>query len=342
LNQIDIRSISRALNGQAQKYAIGKLQDIRAQLRGYARRPSSDIFTSHTIHDSWAFHYGGRKELQFNIGIEDIDGQEQFRWGVAFSFQLSQTLPSLGILVPKVRLFNDYVQLYAERFGDMRMWHYREGERSADNGVAPIPYELVASGVFAFLGKRAAFVPDIRVILQDFDRLLPLYIYAEGAGGDLIAEATPVFHFRPGCSVKLGRTVASHAERQLDVSLRHNLMQASLTKRLIANYGRDNVADEHPTGRGTLIDVVVRVGEGTFEFYEIKTAISAAACIRQALGQVMEYAYWPGNQEPRRIVICGEGELDKDGRAYLWSLKERFGLPLDYEQITFEEGTDAR
>jgi len=67
------------------------------------------------------------------------------------------------------------------------------------------------------------------------------------------------------------------------------------------------------------------------------SALSAAACIREALGQVLEYAYWPGGQEPQRIVICGEGRLEKDAKTYLRCLKERFGLPLEYEQIVLDD-----
>ena len=132
-------------------------------------------------------------------------------------------------------------------------------------------------------------------------------------------------------------TTASFAERELNVTLRHNLLQAALTKRLIAQFGEENVADEHPTGRGTLIDVVVRHSAGAYSFYEIKTALSASACIREALGQVLEYAYWPGGQEPQRLVICGEGRLEKEGKAYLRRLKEGFGLPLAYEQIVLDD-----
>jgi hypothetical protein len=126
-------------------------------------------------------------------------------------------------------------------------------------------------------------------------------------------------------------------ERQLNVNLRHNLLQAALTTRLVVRFGADNVSDEQPTGRGTKIDVVVRCGPNEFWYYEIKTAVSPAACIREALGQVLEYAYWPGAQEPGRIVICGEGELDRDGKAYLRQFRERFRLPIDYEQIVLDE-----
>lgn len=57
----DVGPIARNLNTRAAPYAIGRFQDIRMRLRGFSKRPSSDIFTSHTIHPHWAFHYGGRR-----------------------------------------------------------------------------------------------------------------------------------------------------------------------------------------------------------------------------------------------------------------------------------------
>ena len=337
---LDIPSIARALNAGSYTRDIGTLQDIRARVRGYGRRPSSNIFTSQTIYDGWAFHYGGRTELQFNIGVEEGEDGEELRHGVAFSFQLSQSLPSIDVLVPKVRRFNDYMRAHSEDYADLRLWHHRDGERSGDADAGPIPSELVLPGTFVFLGRQVpASRVDLEAILDDFDRLLPLYRYVEGdeAGGSAVQRAAAGFQFRAGCSVRPAATTASLAERQLNVTLRHNLLQQALTRRLIAEFGRENVADEHPTGRGTLIDVVVRHGTNAFSLYEIKTALSAAACIREALGQVLEYAYWPGCQEPKRIVICGEGRLEKDAKAYLRRLKEKFGLPLEYEQIVLDD-----
>jgi hypothetical protein len=336
-SDFDVAPIARALNERSAAYSIGGLQDIRTRLRGFSRRPSSDIFTSHTIHRHWAFHYGGRTELQFNIGLEDIDGVSELRHGVAFSFEPSQSLPSIDVLVPKVRLFNDYLRGHPDAYPDMRMWHHRRGVRSSDYPAAPIMTELVIPGPFVFLGKRQRIEAiDYDVILADFDRLLPLYEYAEG-GGHETTEPLPVraaFSFRAGFSPdRPAATTASFAERELDISLRHNLLQTELSRRLRAQFGADNVAQEHASGFGTKIDVVLRRAADEFWYYEIKTALSARACLREALGQVMEYAYWPGAHEPSRLIICGESALDDEGEAYIRLLKERFRLPLAYEQI---------
>jgi len=338
-SSFDLGPVARAINARAPAHAIGALRDIRARLRGYSKRPASDIFTSHTIHPHWAFHYGGRKELQFNIGLEDVTGEDELRHGVAFSFEPSQSLPSIDVLVPKVRLFNDFMRQYPESYADMRMWHYSHGERSSDYPPAPIMTELITPYVFVFLGKRQRVTAiDHEAILRDFDRLLPLYRYVEsGARED--AEPPPAwqgFTFRAGCIERLPVTTASFAERELNVTLRHNLLQAALTSRLIAEYGAENVADEHATGLGTKIDVVVRQGWNEFWYYEIKTACSPRACLREALGQVLEYAYWPGAQEPRRLIVCGESPIDEDGAAYLRRLNERFRLPIAYEHIALE------
>lgn len=139
----DVGPIARNLNTRAAPYAIGHLQDIRMRLRGFSKRPSSDIFTSHTIHPHWAFHYGGRTELQFNIGLERVSDVDELRHGVAFSFEPSQSLPSIDVLIPKVRLFNDFMRLYPEHYGDMRMWHHAGRERSSDYAPSPILPDLV-------------------------------------------------------------------------------------------------------------------------------------------------------------------------------------------------------
>jgi hypothetical protein len=87
-----------------------------------------------------------------------------------------------------------------------------------------------------------------------------------------------------------------------------------------------------------LQDVVVRRGE-RFWFYEIKTAMSAQACIREGLAQILKYSYWPGAQEAERLVIVGEPSLDGDAERYLATLKERFSLPIEYQQIDLAKGT---
>jgi hypothetical protein len=261
-DKLNITRIAEELNERARNHPIGQLQSIRTTIKGFTRQPSKDIFTSQTIHDGWACHHGGRSELQFNIGREDPNGYDELRHGVAFSFEPSRTLPTIDVLVPKVRLFNEYLQMYPDQFADLRMWHYRDRVRSGDYAPGAIVPELVRSGVFVFLGKRQLVSAlDVEQVLLDFDRLLPLYEYVERGREQGSVDASPDFTFHARTKVRAAATRATLAERELNINLRHNLLQAYLCERLIAEYGSENVADEQPTGSGTKIDVVLRTAK---------------------------------------------------------------------------------
>ncbi|MGA3055618.1 MAG: hypothetical protein ABSD63_15530 [Candidatus Korobacteraceae bacterium] len=336
MNNTDLHVIAAELNSRSRTHPIGALQEVRADLKGLSRQAGHDIFSGQTITDEWAFHHGGRSELQFNIG--EISDPRGLRYGVAFSFETSRTLPSpLEVLAPKVKLFNDFMELNAEAFADMRMWHFEKGGRTPSDEYmpGPIPWERVKEGVFAFLGKRQPLDSiDYEAILGDLDRLLPLYRYVEsgGASQPIVMPVEARFAFHAGCSVKASSAVATQIQRQIDIVLRHNELQQALHRRLVSEYGDENVGAENPSGVGTRVDIVVR-RENDFWFYEIKTACSPRACLREAVGQLLEYAFWPGGQGATRLVVVGECAIDDDATEYLRRLKDRFSLPIDYEQI---------
>lgn len=331
---LNIPKIATKLNQLAPPHRIGKLQDIRTQLKKLKHKPGDKIFSTQTISDDWAFHHGGRTELQFNIGYADGDKSDFLRYGVAFSFELSQTLKSIDVLVPKVKFFNDFMSLNAGDFSDMRMWHYDGNGRSEDRPPGPIPSALVTEHVFVFMGNRQPPKKiDYESVLDDFDRLLPLYRYVESQGTTAPVPLPKTgFSFKAGSSKKVKTAKATLPEKELDLDLRHNLLQEALFKRLASKHGKDNVRTEQPSGVGTLIDIVVKM-KNQYWFYEIKTALTARACLREAIGQILEYGFWPGAQEPSRFIVVGERQIDDDGQDYLRRLKKQFSLPIDYETI---------
>ncbi len=147
------------------------------------------------------------------------------------------------------------------------------------------------------------------------------------------------FHFQSGYTEGRARTTANVPGRELDVNLRHNLLREALHRALSQCFGADAVGTrELPNGIGGRIDAVVEQGGGDYWFYEIKTALSSArACIREALGQLLEYAYWPGAQEAKRLIIVGEPPLDDEARKYLKRLRQQFTLPIYYQQLILEQ-----
>jgi hypothetical protein len=327
------RLIISELNLQARKHSIAKFREIRKKLKSLSKLPPKDIFTKRTTFDSYAFHDGGRKELQLNVGIERLNGNEELRYGIAFSFETSRSFPNIKDLFPKVKRFNEFLQLYPEKYADMRMWHYTKKEvRSSDYMPTSIPHELVTKQVFVFLGKRISFDEiDYELMLNEMYRLLPLYQYVEGVGNTLPATKAP-FEFRPGfTTAKKTTSVVSQAQKELDINLRHNLVQEELCRKLSEKYGTENVQGENPSG----IDIVVRQND-EYWFYEIKTSDSPRICIRQALGQLLEYAFWSGEQNATRLIVVGEAALDEEGTKYLITLKKLFSLPIEYEQIVIK------
>ena len=338
MSDFDLPAFAKALNSKAHSYRIGEFQQLRSDLHGLKRRPGRNIFRSETTTDKWAFHYGGRSELQYNIGV-DGSNSTMLRYGVAFSFETSRSLPTIDPLIPKVRLFNYFLRLYPDLYADMRTWHWRDSRRSSESPPGPIPPELVSEGVFVFLGHLSSVQElDYDRILTEMDRLLPLYEYVESSGRrqPLSKPDKEQFVFRSGCTSKAAVTKASYAQQELDVNLRHNQLQCDLHRRLVKKHGADNVGTELPTGIGTSVDLVVRQPNG-YWFYEIKTFLEPRACIREAIGQLLEYAFWPGSQEAHRLIVVGETAAGADVQEYCRRLNNRFSLPIQYQQIVLED-----
>ena len=107
---------------------------------------------------------------------------------------------------------------------------------------------------------------------------------------------------------------------------------------LILDNSPENVSTENDTGSGTSVDVVLKDGED-FVFYEIKTAKTVKQSIRQALPQLMEYAYWPDKDKASRLVVVSHLPTNAVAEKYLETLRDRFGIPIYYEQFRMADMT---
>jgi hypothetical protein len=330
---VDIADLAQALNAAAPRFEIGRLQELRARLRSLSRPGRPTIFDRRTIHPGYAFHVGGRKELQFNIGHESLPAGRILRHGVAFSLELSQSLPTIEPLLPKIARFNQYLRSRPEDFPGFRMWAFdkRLGRRP-EHGVAPIDSDLAKPGTFIMLGRHVPEADvDVDAILMDFDRLLPLYAYVEGDGTQHVDPAPVVF--RPGCPEFVSVAKAVRPEQRVDVALRHKALQKALYSCLITETDPSDVSIEHQLDIGLRVDAAVREGK-RLTFYELKVAPSVQACIRPAIGQLLEYAHWPSAKRAEELIVVGECVPDADDRAYLHLLRRSFSIPIWYRQIT--------
>ena len=329
---MSIPELAEALNVAAADFEVGHLQELRVRLRGLSRAPCKGIFNAQTTFDDYAFHLGGRTELQFNIGVEEVNGAQVIRHGLAFSLEPSQTLPSIDPLLPKVARFNDYVRTHPEDFPGMRMWHFdKAGRRSEDRPVSPIEDDQVSVGNFIALGRWAP--PGkltVEEMLTDFDRLLPLYRFVESEGP--LPESSAEAPFVPGCPEFVESATLSSPARTIDVALRHKALQPVLYRILSRESGEDNVRIEYPLELGVRVDAAVREKK-EFVFYELKVGADVQSCMRAALGQLLEYSYWPSADRARELIVVGEHLVDAQAAAYLQLLRKRFDLPIWYRRL---------
>ena len=167
--------VASALN----ELAIDDAYDI-AKLHKFRGANWKTIFDKRTCSKEWAFHYGGRTELQFNIGVETLqNGTKIFRYGIAFSLQKGRSqLDPIGSISKRIKAFNDLVS--EEDLTGFKMWNGSTPQRA---GV--IPDEWVEEGNFIFIGKyfnksaNDLSTTDYRKILETFDELLPIYKLVE-------------------------------------------------------------------------------------------------------------------------------------------------------------------
>ncbi len=334
---LSLQQVVTELNQAAHTHDIGGLQDWRKKRLGLTRSATTDLFygTLKEKDRSYTFHVGGLSELQINVGFETTDDEHYFRHGVAFSLQPTREMPDIEPLRPKMERFNEYLCIYPDAFEGFSMWHWHGG-RSSVHAVSPIPDELVKRDTFIFIGvQQPADAIRIDWILNDFDRLLPLYEYVEGDAtfpARVRERARKGFQWTPGNKAKAAHTRYERTASTVDKALRHNILQAALYDHLFEIHGKDNTSGEQDSGNRTPVDVAIRDGN-SYTYYEIKTGLSAQSCIREALGQLLEYSYWPGAQKADRLVIVGEAPYDKKAAAYIKTLRKDFSLPVEYQQF---------
>ncbi len=111
----------------------------------------------------------------------------------------------------------------------------------------------------------------------------------------------------------------------------HQNIQRKLVEKLKSEYGPDSVLAEQD-----FVDVRVET-EQELIYYEIKTELDPRLVIRQALGQLLEYAFYQGRREtrtPTGLVIVGRCPLDQDSDAYLREIDRFLPMPLTYMEIS--------
>ncbi|WP_452598907.1 hypothetical protein [Pontimicrobium sp. MEBiC01747] len=174
----------------SEKYELRNFQSNRAEK--YNRRISAYKFfnnnNSFVINNHYTYHFGGSNEFQFNISDEgDFEGQNIFRYGVAFSLQKSiNTLNPTVDRLPEILRFNRFFKNNKNFFLGYKMWVFtKDVGRTSAYEVRAIKKSEIKEGKFIFIGKwinkssSQINDNDINKIVGTLEELYPLYKYVQ-------------------------------------------------------------------------------------------------------------------------------------------------------------------
>ena len=122
------------------------------------------------------------------------------------------------------------------------------------------------------------------------------------------------------------------AQQATQVDPKHKRLQNRLYCALCKQYGADAVQYEQD-----FVDLKVTGPDGD-TFFEIKTDSSAKRCIRNAIGQLLEYSCYPAAERANRLVVVGDASASSDDIKYLGYLRSRYSIPISYAQFDWEAG----
>ena len=324
--------ICREVNSRASEYAFKDLQKIRHMLNGKDIKNHSIFSESKTVFEDYAFNYGGRGEIQFNLGktfVIDPPHKESLRFGLAFSLHPSQAFPNpIQKLKPYIDRFNALLDSKPNLFSDYKFYS-NDGEWQC---VRKIEAGEIVSGNFIFFGKTQEKY-DIDEILETFDQMFPIYTAILGLPLESFEsyEKESLFYKTDNQPATYRIVSAREATKSNIITVWHTLIQNRLAEELEAEYGKDNVSKEMSVKSGK-VDIALHTKEGDI-YFEIKTASTSLGCINEAIGQLLYYAYFPNKKSAIEIIVVGKEKLDNNSSIYLEHLKKSLGLPISYRQV---------
>lgn len=109
----------------------------------------------------------------------------------------------------------------------------------------------------------------------------------------------------------------------------HNKMQQNLYDKLVEKYGINNVKMED-----NFVDLKL-IEKDKITFYEVKHSNSAIGCIRDGLGQVLDYLRKDktANADNSKIIIVGQQQATNEDLNYIKFLKDNLNIEFEYQWL---------
>lgn len=117
----------------------------------------------------------------------------------------------------------------------------------------------------------------------------------------------------------------------------HSNIQKGLAEYLRAHGFNPMTESFHLQGDRSKIDIVTIKEKKTY--YEVKPYGEARMCIREALGQILEYRYYKKSDNypfADKLVVVGHKRATKEDKHYLDRIRSIHNIPLEYWQFDLE------
>ena len=127
------------------------------------------------------------------------------------------------------------------------------------------------------------------------------------------------------------RVVYNTDFRKTSYDPRHNRMQNAI-RDILVDSGKYISIDLEVN----YVDITATTKSGKVHFYEIKTS-PAKASIREALGQIMEYAFYPTGKKADKLFIIAPSQADDLDKQYIQTLRKVFNIPVWFQYYSIPE-----
>ena len=125
-------------------------------------------------------------------------------------------------------------------------------------------------------------------------------------------------------------------EKIVEYDVIHNKIQNGFFKYLKAKYPMENITKEQRKGH-CRIDIMRESSNFTnCVFYEVKSYNNLRTSLRIALGQLLEYSFYPKLNYTNNLVVISHLECNENLEKYIKHLSNILGINLGYIQFDFE------
>lgn len=134
--------------------------------------------------------------------------------------------------------------------------------------------------------------------------------------------------FEEGYTEKSEESFERSAGARVFVGLVHNVMQNRFMKYLEQTY-----PDDLLSGEKRYVDARRLAGEVLY-LYEIKPDASVYTCIRQGIGQLLDYRFQDRSGKDKVLVVVGQNEPNSDDQRFIDYMRET--LRVEFQYLAFD------